>query len=107
MRMVSQYLTAMLLLIAVIVGSSCAKSEAPLEEDLANIFSTTAELRGLSPKSEVKYQFITPEQLREEITRIFEEEYSLKEARIDQEVYALLDLMQEDQCPYRRRAQPG
>lgn len=98
MRKILYSLTIVLAIVA-IVGSGCAKSEVP-EQDLDTVFTKTAELRYLSPKSEVKYQFVTNEELRDRLVAIFKEDYPQEEAEIDQEVYVLLDLMEEDQDLY-------
>jgi hypothetical protein len=95
MKRIFHYLTVALVIAAIIIGGGCAKSRDP-----DAVFSKTAELRGLSPKNAMECQFITPEELRERYTRIFEEEYPQEEAQIDQEVYVLLDLMREDQDLY-------
>jgi hypothetical protein len=94
-KRVFYYLMIMLLAVAIIIGGGCARGRDPDE-----VFSKTAELRELSPKSAMECQFITPEELRERYTRIFEEEYTQEEAQIDQEVYVLLNLMEEDQDLY-------
>jgi hypothetical protein len=94
-KRVFHYLMIMLLAVAIIIGGGCRRG-ASLDE----VFSKTAELRELSPKSAVECQFITPEELQERYTRIFEEEYSQEEAQIDQEVYVLLDLMEANQDLY-------
>jgi len=94
-KRVFYYLMIMLLAAAIVIGGGCARVR-----DADAVFSKTAELRELSPESAMECQFITPEELRERYTRIFEEEYSQEEAQIDQEVYVLLDLMGEDQDLY-------
>jgi len=95
MKRIFHYLTVALVIVAIIIGGGCARSR-----DSDKVFSKTAELRGLRPKSAMECQFITPEELRERYIRIFEEEYPQEEAQIDQEVYVLLDLMEEDQDLY-------
>jgi len=100
MKRVFYYLTGTLVIVAMTIGAGCRKSETPIKEDLDKVFSKIADVRELSPKSEMEYQFISPEELREKYTRIFEEEYPQEEAEIYQEVYVLLDLMEEEQDLY-------
>jgi len=95
MKRIFHYLTVALVIVAIIIGGGCIKGE-----DSGNVFSKTAELRGLSSKSEMECQFITPEELRDRFVAIFEEDYPQEEVEIDQEVYVLLDLMEEDQDLY-------
>ncbi len=95
MKRTFRYLTLALVIVALIIGGGCARDRDPDE-----VFSTTAELRRLSPKSEMKCQFITPQELRDRFAAIFEEDYPQEEVAIDQEVYVLLDLMGEDQDLY-------
>jgi len=95
MKRTFRYLTLALVIVAVIIGSGCAR-----DRDPDKVFSITAELRRLSPKSEMECQFITPQELRDRFVAIFEEDYPQEEVAIDQEVYVLLDLMGEDQDLY-------
>ncbi|TET86816.1 MAG: hypothetical protein E3J34_03060 [Dehalococcoidia bacterium] len=95
MKRTFRYLTLALVIVALIIGGGCARDRDPDE-----VFSMTAELRRLSPKSEMKCQFITPQELRDRFAAIFEEDYPQEEVAIDQEVYVLLDLMGEDQDLY-------
>ena len=95
MKRTFRYLTLALVIVAIIVGGGCAR-----DRDPDKVFSITAELRRLSPKSEMKCQFITPQELRDRFVAIFEEDYPQEEVAIDQEVYVLLDLMGEDQDLY-------
>jgi len=95
MKRIFHYLTVALVIVAIVIGGGCARVR-----DADAVFSKTAELRELSPESAMECQFITPEELRERYIRIFEEEYPQEEAQIDQEVYVLLDLMEEDQDLY-------
>ncbi|TET12843.1 MAG: hypothetical protein E3J81_10045, partial [Dehalococcoidia bacterium] len=90
---------ALMLIIAAIVASGCGKSDS-LRQDLEQVSSDVVEIRGLTPKDEVEYRFVTSAQLREQFVSDFEEEYPQEEARIDQEVYVLLDLMEQDQDLY-------
>jgi len=93
------YSLALMLIIAAIIASGCGKSDS-LRQDLEQVSSDVVEIRGLTPKNEVEYRFVTSDQLRELLVSDFEEEYPQEEARIDQEVYVLLDLMEEDQDLY-------
>jgi len=93
------YSLALMLIIAAIIAGGCGKSNS-LGEDLEQVASDVVEIRGLAPKSEVEYRFVTSDQLREMLVSDFEEEYPQEEARIDQEVYVLLDLMEQDEDLY-------
>ena len=93
------YSLVFLLIIAAIIAGGCGKSNS-LGEDLEQVASDVVEIRGLAPKSEVEYRFVTSDQLREMLVSDFEEEYPQEEARIDQEVYVLLDLMEQDEDLY-------
>ncbi|MEE9401390.1 MAG: hypothetical protein V3V32_05175, partial [Dehalococcoidia bacterium] len=93
------YSLALMLIIAAIIASGCGKSDS-LRQDLEQVSSDVVEIRGLTPKNEVEYRFVTSDQLRELLVSDFEEEYPQEEARIDQEVYVLLDLMEQDQDLY-------
>ena len=95
MKRTFRYLTLALVIVAIIVGGGCAR-----DRDPDKVFSITAELRRLSPKSAMECQFITPQELRDRFVAIFEEDYPQEEVAIDQEVYVLLDLMGEDQDLY-------
>lgn len=88
-----------ILAIVAIVGGSCAKSGG-LEQDLDEVFSMTANLRVVSLKSEVKCQFVTPEELQIRLVSIFQEDYPQEESKVEQEVCVLLDLIGEDQDLY-------
>ncbi len=83
---------ALMLIIAAIIASGCG-----LEWALWKVSSDVVEIRGLTPKHEVEYRFVTSDQLRDLLISDFEEEYPREEATIDQEVYVLFDLMEEDQ----------
>ena len=93
------YSLALMLIIAAIIASGCGKSDS-LRQDLEQVSSDVVEIRGLTPKNEVEYRFVTSDQLRELLVSDFEEEYPQEEARMDQEVYVLLDLMEQDQDLY-------
>ena len=93
------YSLALMLIIAAIIAGGCGKSNS-LGEDLEQVASDVVEIRGLAPKSEVEYRFVTSDQLREMLVSDFEEEYPQEEARIDQEVYVLLDLMEQNEDLY-------
>jgi len=93
------YSLVFLLIIAAIIAGGCGKSNS-LGEDLEQVASDVVEIRGLAPKNEVEYRFVTSDQLREMLVSDFEEEYPQEEARIDQEVYVLLDLMEQDEDLY-------
>jgi hypothetical protein len=93
------YSLALMLIIAAIIAGGCGKSNS-LGEDLEQVASDVVEIRGLAPKNEVEYRFVTSDQLREMLVSDFEEEYPQEEARIDQEVYVLLDLMEQDEDLY-------
>jgi len=93
------YSLALMLIIAAIIAGGCGKSDS-LRPDLEQVSSDVVEIRGLTPKNEVEYRFVTSDQLRELLVSDFEEEYPQEEARIDQEVYVLLDLMEQDQDLY-------
>jgi len=93
------YSLVFLLIIAAIIAGGCGKSNS-LGEDLEQVASDVVEIRGLAPKNEVEYRFVTSDQLREMLVSDFEEEYPQEEARIDQEVYVLLDLMEQNEDLY-------
>ncbi|MEE8470601.1 MAG: hypothetical protein V3S51_04655, partial [Dehalococcoidia bacterium] len=84
------------LLIAAFVAGGCGEPDR-LKQDLDRVAEEVVEIRGLSPKGEVPYQFVTTAELRERLISDLEEDYPLEQMRIDQEVYVLLDLMTADQ----------
>ena len=71
-----------------------------LRKTLDETASQTAEVRELAPKSEVEYDFVTNDELREYLIEQYEEEYPEEEIGADQEVYVLLDFMEADQDLY-------
>ncbi len=66
---------------------------------LEEISAKVAGLRELDPLGEVEPQFITRDELRGRMLEFFED-YTPEEAAIDQEVFVLLDLMEEEQDLY-------
>ena len=90
------YSSVTLVVIMAVVGCGCggAGGDAVTVEE---VFSKVAEMRQLTPKADVQYEFITVEELENRMIADFEEEYSEEEAAIDQEVFVLLDLMDESQ----------
>ena len=77
-------------------ASSTVTAMQPLQELLDDLGPRIAAFRELAPLREVISTFITTEQLRQQLEAAFDENYSEEEAQVDQEVFALLDLLPED-----------
>ncbi|MBM3132205.1 MAG: hypothetical protein FJZ95_04130, partial [Chloroflexi bacterium] len=73
------------------------EDQSALKEQLDEIASKVAKLRGLNPKTEVKYEFITSDDLQTRLLDLAEEELSPEEMQTEQEVLVLLDLLEEGQ----------
>lgn len=84
------------LLIAAVAGGGCASSD-PLKSDLDSVSAAVVEIRGLTPKEPVEYNFITTAQLRDLMGSEIEKEYPEQDVQTEQDVLVLLDLIPADQ----------
>lgn len=103
----TRYLLPWLIVISVLI-SGCVKDDSPKpalslkptaqnpsEEQLDRIASKVATLRGLSPKTEIRYTFITAEELQRKLMEMVKKELPVEETRIETEILALLGLLEE------------
>lgn len=74
-----------------------AGDEPALKKRLDRIAAEVADLRGLSPKTEVHYAFISSDELRSRIVEMAEEELPVEETQTYQEILAFLGLLEEGQ----------
>lgn len=68
-----------------------------LERVVGNTQSAVSEIRGLAPKEEVNYQFITTDDMRIKISEIFKEKYPDEKIANEKDFLILLRLLDEDQ----------
>ncbi len=81
-------------MLVVVVVSAGVISE---QDELGQVFSDVAEIRGLAPKNDVALQSLTSNEIVDSFGDESEEEYYREQAAIEHGLYVLLDLMGEDQ----------
>jgi hypothetical protein len=64
-----------------------------IDDEVEAVFEAVVELRDLPAQGDVEYRLLSAEEMRDEVTRLFEEEQTREVSQVQQEVYVLLGMM--------------